>query len=143
MLHSLSLNVFSTLLFRGGGVYEDSVFEIDINGQEKTNEVFEIDTNGQEKTNEVFEIDTNGTDFGTLNKEEWRPTLIPKQNARTIDEARFNDERLFGKTYTKERRIRSKRDTTILLQGQEPDPCPDPGTTDTENIGTNSESIRV
>ncbi|KAH9685670.1 hypothetical protein KPL70_014046 [Citrus sinensis] len=100
-------------------------------GKENENLVFDLDmsTNGKEN------IETEIFNPNTLNMEDKRTTLVPehKIDPRIIDETRFNDERLFGKTYTREKRIQSKKDAVILPQCHESDPIPDPKNTDSEN----------
>ncbi|KAH9751535.1 hypothetical protein KPL71_014332 [Citrus sinensis] len=106
-------------------------------GKENENSVFELDmsTNGKEN------IETEIFNPNTLNMEDRRTTLVPehKTDPRIIDETRFNDERLFGKTYTREKRIQSKKDAVILPQCHESDPIPDPKNTDSENPAINLE----
>ena len=108
-------------------------------GKENENSVFELDmsTNGKEN------IETEIFNPNTLNKEDMRITLVPEHKTDTtiIDETRFNDERLFGKTYTREKRIQSKKDAVILPQCHESDPIPDLKNTDSENPGTISKFI--
>ncbi|KAL9420128.1 hypothetical protein AB3S75_037830 [Citrus x aurantiifolia] len=110
---------------QGGKGNEDSVFELDMN------------TNGEAN------IETEIFNPNTLNKEDRRITLVPehKTDITIIDETRFNDERLFGKTYTREKRIQSKKDAVILPQRHESDPIPDPKNIDSENPGTISKFI--
>ncbi|KAH9716025.1 protein kinase domain-containing protein [Citrus sinensis] len=117
---NLSCNLLS-----GGKGNEDSVFELDMN------------TNGEAN------IETEIFNPNTLNKEDMRITLVPEHKTDTtiIDETRFNDERLFGKTYTREKRIQSKKDAAILPQRHESDPIPDPKNIDSENPGTISKFI--
>ena len=125
MLHSLSLKVFLILLFRGEG-NEDSVFELDMSTNGKAN-------------NETVIFNLN-----TLNKEDKKTTLVPeyKNDTRIIDETHFNDERLFRKTYTREKCIQSKKDAAQLSQCHESDPIQDLKNTNSENPSTISKFIK-
>ncbi|KAL9437552.1 hypothetical protein AB3S75_023424 [Citrus x aurantiifolia] len=86
-------------------------------------------------TNGEANIETEIFNPNTLNKEDRRITLVPEHKTDTtiIDETHFNDERLFGKTYTREKRIQSKKDAAILPQRHESDPIPDPKNIDSKN----------
>ena len=77
-------------------------------------------------------------------KEDMRTTLVPeyKTDTRIIDKTRFNDERLFEKTYTKEKQIQSKKDAVILHQRHESNPIPYLKNTDSENPNIISKFIK-
>ena len=97
-------------------------------------------------TNGKANIETAILNSNTLNKENKenrRTTLVPehKTDTRIIDKTRFNDERLFGKTYVREKRIQSKKDATILPQRHESNLIPDPKNIDSKNPGTISKFI--
>ena len=89
-------------------------------------------------TNGKANIETAILNHNTLNKEDMRTTSVPeyKTDTRIINKTRFNDERLIGNTYTKEKRIRSKKYAVILPQRHESDPIPYLKNTDSENPGT-------
>ncbi|XP_021910442.1 DNA replication complex GINS protein PSF2 isoform X1 [Carica papaya] len=66
--------------------------------------------------------------------ENMRPTLVPehKKDTSEMDYTCFDDERLFGKTYTKRNSIQSKKDATMSPQNQEFNPIS--GYEESENL---------
>lgn len=63
----------------------------------------------------------------SLNKQSIRPTLEleHKPYTMTINKARFNDVRLFGKTCNRGKHIQSEKDASIPSQCQESNPAPE------------------
>ena len=110
---------------QGGKKNEDSVFKLDMSNNGKAN------------------IETKIFNPNTLNKEDKRTPLVleHKTGTRIIGETHFNNERMFGKTYTREKQIQSKKDVVILPQHHESDPIPNPKNTDSKNPGTISKVI--
>lgn len=91
---------FFSLHFWGEKENEDSMF--------KKENIFD-----SQKSNETAIFN-----FDILDKKNMRPTLVPehKKDTSKMNYTCFDDERLFGKTYTKRNLIQSKKDAVMSPQ---------------------------